>query len=169
MTQLNITISDIRIQRGAGAPTSLNRGEPDHDETHSILRVGKQTGWSTFRDQAYIDAADAAVLAEAKAYADVHGGGGGGGGGGTIATPTIHIESPSGAIDGDNTTFTLSESPLADVALYRNGLLLAPGSEFTVLGTMITMADAPATGDELRAYYFGGNGATHVLTDYGTY
>ena len=167
MTDLNITVSDIRIQRGAGAPPSLNRGEPDLDESHDILRIGKLLGWSVFRDQAYIDASDAAVLAAAKAYADTHGGGGGSGG--TIATPSVYSETPSGSVDGDNQTFTLAHTPLATVLLFRNGILLAEGDEYSTLGSVVTMSPAPLTGDSLRAYYFGGDGATHVSTDYGTY
>jgi hypothetical protein len=167
MTDINVTVSDIRIQRGAGAPPSLNRGEPDLDESHDILRIGKLLGWSVFRDQVYVDAADAAVLAAAKAYADTHGGSGGGGG--TIATPSVYSETPAGACDGDNTSFTLAHTPLATVLVFKNGVLLAEGDEYSTLGPSITMSEAPLTGDALRAYYFGQDGAQHVSTDYGTY
>lgn len=61
MTDLNITVSDIRIQRGAGAPASLERGEPDLDETDDILRVGKASGMAVFRSQGYVDTAVANV------------------------------------------------------------------------------------------------------------
>lgn len=75
MTDLNITVTDIRIQRGAGAPGSLNRGEPDLDETNNILRVGKNVGMAVFRDQTYVDAGDSSTLDAAKAYADTVAGG----------------------------------------------------------------------------------------------
>lgn len=78
MSDLEITVTDIRIQRGAGDPGALNRGEPDLDETNDILRVGKASGNAVFRAQAYVDAGDAATLAAANAYTDTHGGGGGG-------------------------------------------------------------------------------------------
>lgn len=75
MSELQITVTDIRIQRGAGDPGELNRGEPDLDETNDILRIGKLSGNATFRSQSYVDAQDAATLAAAQAYADEHGGG----------------------------------------------------------------------------------------------
>lgn len=75
MTELNITVSDIRIQRGAGAPASLERGEPDLDETYNILRIGKAVGNAVFRDQDYVDDADAAILQAANEYTDEHSGG----------------------------------------------------------------------------------------------
>lgn len=74
MTDLNITVTDIRIQRGAGEPVSLERGEPDLDETDDILRIGKASGVAVFRDKTYVDAADASTLAAAQAYTDSHGG-----------------------------------------------------------------------------------------------
>ena len=97
----------------------------------------------------YVDAADAAVLAAAKAYADTHGGSGGGGG--TIATPSVYSETPAGACDGDNTSFTLAHTPLATVLVFKNGVLLAEGDEYSTLGPSITMSEAPLTGDALRA------------------
>ena len=72
MTDLAITVTDIRIQRGAGAPVSLNRGEPDLDESDDILRIGKASGMAVFRDKTYIDAGDATTLAAAQAYTDAN-------------------------------------------------------------------------------------------------
>ena len=66
----DITISDIRLKRGSGAPGSLNSGEPAHDQANDVLRIGKASGMSTFRDQTYVDTGDAATLAASEAYTD---------------------------------------------------------------------------------------------------
>lgn len=65
-------------------------------------------------------------------------------------------ETPSGAINGANVTFTLAHAPVAGtLRLYQNGLRLAEGvgNDYTLSGATITMAIAPVTGDRLLADY----------------
>lgn len=65
-------------------------------------------------------------------------------------------ETPVGAVNGSNTSFTLSAapSPAASLQLYVNGQLLAAGGEdYTLVGNAITMVTAPPTGSILRAWY----------------
>lgn len=65
-------------------------------------------------------------------------------------------ETPTGDIDGLNTSFTLAHSPSpAWIQLFLNGILLEPGvgNDYALSGTNITMAFAPETGDKLRTYY----------------
>jgi hypothetical protein len=66
-------------------------------------------------------------------------------------------ETPGGAINGVNLTFTLASAPnpAASLRLFRNGLLMAPGGDYTVSGSAITFAtgSTPRTGDSLAAYY----------------
>ncbi len=63
-------------------------------------------------------------------------------------------ETPSGAVNGSNTTFTLSRSPspAASLELYLNGQLQHSPEDFTLSTNTITMGDAPLTGDTLRAF-----------------
>ena len=69
-------------------------------------------------------------------------------------TDFITNETPSGSIDGSNTTFTLANTPESGtVTLYLNGLLIDPGDDYTISGATITMTTAPVTGDKLRANY----------------
>jgi hypothetical protein len=73
-------------------------------------------------------------------------------------TNFIWNETPSGSINGSNTSFTLANAPAnsgAALELILNGQTLEPGSgnDFTISGSTITMLFAPATGDKLRAYY----------------
>ncbi len=64
-------------------------------------------------------------------------------------------ETPSGLVNGVNTSFTLAHTPAAWIQLYLNGVLLEPGvgNDYTLSGTDITMTFAPQTGDKLRTYY----------------
>jgi hypothetical protein len=66
-------------------------------------------------------------------------------------------ETPGGIINGTNLAFTLASAPnpAASLRLYRNGLLLAAGSDYTLGGSAITFTSAttPRAGDSLAAYY----------------
>jgi hypothetical protein len=63
-------------------------------------------------------------------------------GGGAV----VNGETPSGAIDGTNDTFTLSSTPIpGSIQVFRNGLFLREGAsnDYTVSGTQIIFtADA---------------------------
>lgn len=80
---------------------------------------------------------------------------------GTTNTP--FAETPSGTVNSSNVTFTLAHTPAAalgvivelDGVVQRNGA----GLDFTVSGSTITFAAAPATGSEMFAYY-NSSGAT---------
>lgn len=78
----------------------------------------------------------------------------------------VDSETPSGLIDGANRTFTLSASPLpaTSLSLFRNGTLLKLGTDFTVAGSVLTMANgsAPSAGDRLLASYRVTTGTTNV-------
>jgi hypothetical protein len=76
---------------------------------------------------------------------------------GALLTGTFaDAETPSGTINGANTTFTLAHtpSPSADLQLYKNGQqMIAGGADYTLATATITMVTAPATGDVLIAFY----------------
>jgi hypothetical protein len=60
-------------------------------------------------------------------------------------------------LDGINTTFTLAftPSPAASVSLYRNGLFMRQGSDYTITGNQLTffVVSTPQPGDLLVASY----------------
>lgn len=66
-------------------------------------------------------------------------------------------ETPAGTIDGTNREFLLSRAPQppSSLLLYRNGILQAPGIDYTLSGRQITFCELciPVPGDVLRAYY----------------
>ena len=69
---------------------------------------------------------------------------------------TYANETPSGAVNGVNTAFTLSvaPSPASSLNLFVNGqLMAAAGEDYTLSGTGITTVTAPPTDSILRAWY----------------
>ncbi len=64
---------------------------------------------------------------------------------------------PGGAVNGSNASFTLANAPnpSSSLALYRNGLLLERGLDYTVSGSTISFqsTDIPQPGDTLQASY----------------
>jgi hypothetical protein len=64
-------------------------------------------------------------------------------------------ESPAGALNGVNTTFTLSfaPNPVLSLRLYKNGLLLKPGADYLLSGATITFASTPQATDVIVSYY----------------
>lgn len=68
----------------------------------------------------------------------------------------VDRETPSGAIDGVNTTFTLANTPVAGSEhVYLNGLLQedGAGNDYTISGATITYLSPPQVGDVLKVSY----------------
>jgi hypothetical protein len=66
-------------------------------------------------------------------------------------------ETPSGTINGVNTTFTLANTPIAGTEMvFLNGILQEPGAgnDYTISGATITYLAAPLTNDRLKVTYF---------------
>lgn len=78
-------------------------------------------------------------------------------GGGGPSGSFVDLEAPSGAVNGSNTTFLLSHAPdpAASLMLFRNGLLLRNGTDYTLSGNTVTffVGSMPQTGDLLLASY----------------
>jgi hypothetical protein len=72
-------------------------------------------------------------------------------------TNRVIRETPTGAINGANTTFTLANTPTAGTEeVFLNGLLMEPGAgnDYTIASATITMLSAPLTGDRLKVNYW---------------
>jgi hypothetical protein len=69
----------------------------------------------------------------------------------------VDQQTPTGAVNGVNTTFTLSQTPSPSTSLYayRNGLLLSLGINYTLSGNVITFLSGsiPQTNDVLLCSY----------------
>lgn len=69
----------------------------------------------------------------------------------------IEAETPAGTIDGTNLAFTLASTPgpLVSLRLFRNGIRLTQGSDYTIAANKITFVQGaqPQAGDVLLADY----------------
>ena len=78
-------------------------------------------------------------------------------GGGGVLPQFSDGETPSGAINGANATFTLAftPSPTSSVQLYLNGLRMQQGLDYTITASTITFLSAsiPQSGDVILATY----------------
>lgn len=65
-------------------------------------------------------------------------------------------ETPTGSVNGSNTSFTLANTPASGTEeVYLNGILQEPGAgnDYTISTNTITYLTAPLTGDRLRVSY----------------
>lgn len=65
-------------------------------------------------------------------------------------------ETPTGAVNGSNTTYTLANTPTAGTEeVFLNGILQEPGAgnDYTISTNTITYLTAPLTGDKIRVNY----------------
>ena len=68
----------------------------------------------------------------------------------------ITRETPSGSVNGSNTSFALANTPVVgSESVFLNGILQEPGAgnDYTISGSTITYLTAPATGDKVRVSY----------------
>jgi hypothetical protein len=73
----------------------------------------------------------------------------------TVAS-VVTRETPAGATDGTNPTFTLANTPKAGTEhVYLNGLLMdaGAGNDYTISGEVITFTFNPVSGDKIRVSY----------------
>lgn len=66
----------------------------------------------------------------------------------------VNSETPSGTINGTNTSFTLANSPLSGtLKVFLNGQRLTLTTDYTITGTSLSMVSAPVSGDVLLVDY----------------
>ena len=68
----------------------------------------------------------------------------------------VDQETPTGALNGSNTTYTLANTPVAgSVYVYINGIKakLGAGNDYTISNAVITMLVAPTSADDLVVSY----------------
>jgi hypothetical protein len=74
-----------------------------------------------------------------------------------VAVGFADAETPAGLINGTNATFLLAHAPnpASSLQLFRNGLRMAQGADYTLSGNTVTffVASRPQTGDQLVAHY----------------
>ncbi len=73
-----------------------------------------------------------------------------------IAAKFVTRETPTGAVNGTNTSFVLANTPVAgSEQVFLNGILQEPGvgNDYTISVATITYLTAPVTGDKVRVNY----------------
>lgn len=72
-----------------------------------------------------------------------------------LSSSTPVAETPGGTINGSNAVFTLANTPAntAGVIVVLNGVVQRNGADYSVAGTTVTFAQAPAAQSEIFAYY----------------
>lgn len=101
----------------------------------------------------------AASVTVAKLAAQATGTGLKGGAGSNLAIQFSNNETPSGTINGSNTTFTLANTPVSgQEQVFVNGIKQTPGSSFSyqISGVTITFntGSIPQSGDQVLVSYF---------------
>jgi len=67
----------------------------------------------------------------------------------------IFMETPSGAINGSNTSFTTAyQITTGKIMLMLNGVMLIENTHYTISGKTITMTTAPLTGEVLTVAFY---------------
>lgn len=68
---------------------------------------------------------------------------------------SIVQETPSGTINGSNTSFSLANTPGSNssVQVHLDGVLLVQGTDYTISSATISMTTAPALGQSLYVVY----------------
>lgn len=72
-----------------------------------------------------------------------------GGPGGGLSASNFIIEVPTGAINGSNTNFTLSNTPKVILGWIQNNLILYPTTDYSFSGNAVTMVNAPINPNQL--------------------
>lgn len=145
----NLTITNAQIAAGAAIATSkladgalfiksdgtVPFGADQSMGSHKLTNVTNPTGAQDAATKFYVDNAISSFLTGAN---------------------FVVRETPSGAIDGVNTTYTLANTPVAGTEnVFLNGLLQEPaaGNDYTISGATITYLTAPLVGDRIRVSY----------------
>ncbi len=160
-----LRLNDVRVATvpggGGGTPgevTQVNEADVIGLVADLAIRPVKGAGYAASR-ALYADAAGAiqAVVGNLSDCARVDGTAGACGAGGSSGPGFVDAETPAGAIDGSNASFTLAAipSPSTSLSLYRNGLLQREEIDYTLTDTTVTFTagSLPQAGDTLVASY----------------
>lgn len=155
-----LRVSDVRSTSTAGEASALSQIQiTDISGLRTELNIRPTMGMAFAPSRAAVIDSSGGVAAAAGNLSDclhVDGSSGPCGGGG--ASPSFaDAETPTGIVDGVNTTFQLANSPgpASSLTLFRNGLALQQTVEFTISGATITFqpTSVPQPGDVLQAFY----------------
>jgi len=162
---LPVRVRDVRVTPGSvtgsapAAATAIQITDVTGLQNALNIRLTSGTAFSVSR-AAVIDSTGSidGAVGNLSDCLHVDGSTGACGSGGSGASGTfVDGEIPFGALDGSNTTFTLANIPIpaSSLALFRNGLLLQQGTDYTLSARSVTFLTTavPQPGDLLLASY----------------
>ncbi len=158
-----LRVADVRSTSSTGAAAALTQiqiTDVSGLQTELNIRPTIGTGFAPARS-AIIDGSGGIAAASGNLSDCVHVDGSSGPcGSGTVVSGSSGFsdaETPTGVVDGSNATFQLANAPApaASLALFRNGLALQTGFDFTLSGSAIAFepTSVPQPGDVLQAFY----------------
>lgn len=161
-SNIPLRVRDVLLPPGSvtgsapAAVTSINISDVTGLQNALNVRPTMGTSFAVGRS-AVIDATGAIDGAAGNAPDCLHVDGTSGPCGSTSSITFIDGEIPSGAMDGSNAVFTLANvpNPASSLSLFRNGLLLTQGGDYTLAGNTITfqIGAVPQPNDVLSASY----------------
>lgn len=135
----------IYTVNASGTPTRSTDADTASDIADAVVYVSQgtvnaDTGWKLVTDSITLGTTPLVFTALISAFLS--------------ASSIVTNETPSGAINGTNTSFTLANTPVVgSVEVYLNGLLQTVSDDYTISGSTITYTVAPIAGDVLRVQY----------------
>ena len=162
---ITVVVNNVRQEPGASksytltAPTSLvfNVAPADADEIYvinptqveSVVRAGDlSSGAITGQTEETTSADDDVILmfdTSASALRKVTK---------TNFSPALTYTAGTGTGDGSTTAFTINSGrAVADILVIVNGVILVPTTDYTISGTNLTFATAPASDAEIQIRY----------------
>lgn len=135
----------IYVVNASGAPTRASDADTATDIADAVVYVSQgtanaDTGWKLVTDS--ITLGSTALVFTSLTVS------------GLTSGNFVVSETPAGAINGSNTSFTTGNAPVAGtVQVFLNGLLQTVTDDYTISGSTITYATAPIAGDVLRVTY----------------
>lgn len=170
----SLRVIDVRVAPGTvtgSAPSSGSSTPPGNSSSSPILisdvtglqaalnaRPPEGTGFAVART-AIIDSTGAidGAVGNLSDCMHVDGTSGSCGSSSGASVGFVDAEVPGGTLDGSNASFTLanSPSPALSLELFRNGLLMSQGGDYTLSGNAVTFftLSIPQPGDVLLASY----------------
>jgi hypothetical protein len=139
---LNVVAADASLTLTTGPGTIAVKVDPARAITTVAAGIGVNIDPATMQISGNLVGVKAGLYQPAGTY--------------LTAANIVTRETPTGAINGANTTFTLAATPTANTEeVFLNGILQEPGAgnDYTISSATITMLSAPLTGDRLRVNY----------------
>lgn len=143
--QATASENGIYTVNATGAPTRAKDADTAQDIADAVVYISlgtenADTGWKLVSDNITLGTTPLVFTTLVSAFLS--------------SSSLITRETPSGAINGTNVSFTLANTPVTgSVRVVLNGLEQEAGDDYTISGSTITYATAPIAGDILRVSY----------------